>query len=354
MRNKELVQSLPVVSSRRRRDLVFCGLNPKRRIVHLLLLGSFAFLLFSCNPFESAIKERRIEKLTELALQADTTHNLSLAIKYYTQILQIDSTKRIALVNRGRVYLSLGDMNKAFTDIDKAVQYWPDSKTYEMRGAYFYKLKEYDKAIEDFNTAMRMDAEAPAPYFWLASVHVSRGEYDKAMQLVKVGDSKLKVHHDTRDYDQLNVLSHQAKANVYLLRKEYRLCILESDTLIHLLPNVSAYYNNRGYSKLCLGQYKEALPDLDKAIELNPQMAFSYNNKGYALFKLDKPEEGLALVEKSLLINNKNAYAFKNRAEIFIDMYRMKEACSDLASAKLLNTDPDLGKEISELEKNCR
>src|SRR3989338_8184593 len=58
--------------------------------------------------------------------------------------------------------------------------------------------------------------------------------------------------------------------------------IADCDKALKLNPNDAIAYNNRGYAKDKLGDYKGAIKDYDKAIELNPKLAEAYYNRSYS------------------------------------------------------------------------
>ena len=61
-----------------------------------------------------------------------------------------------------------------------------------------------------------------------------------------------------------------------------------------------------------LGTHDEAITDLDTSIELDKKFAFSWNNRGFSKLKLGQLEEGLKDIQKSLELDPKNAYGYRN------------------------------------------
>jgi len=80
-------------------------------------------------------------------------------------------------------------------------------------------------------------------------------------------------------------------------------------------------YNNRGFAKYKLGDYKGALEDIDLSISLLPN----------------------------------NSYAFRNRALVHLAQNEKELACADMQKALDLGFAQSYGDEISKLQAdNCR
>jgi len=68
----------------------------------------------------------------------------------------------MAYNNRGIVYDDLKEYDKAMADYNKANEINPQyAMAYNNRGSVYYDLKEYDKAIKDYNKALGIDPKHP-------------------------------------------------------------------------------------------------------------------------------------------------------------------------------------------------
>jgi Tfp pilus assembly protein PilF len=66
------------------------------------------------------------------------------------------------------------------------------SKAYDGCGAVFFVMKDFDRALTEFNQAIRLDAKESSAYYGLSLVYQQKGSdqlattnYDKAIQLQK-------------------------------------------------------------------------------------------------------------------------------------------------------------------------
>lgn len=283
--------------------------------------------------------------MVNLATAADSFMDLTASIKYYSQILELDSTKLIALNNRGRAYVWLGQLDKGFADFDKAVSLYPHERTYYTRGMANLNINRYDKATPDLMKSLDLNPKFGEAYYGLSLIKANQDSLDLAMQLCDKADK----------LSYLPYLSRQIHFTIYQKKGDYKAVVKELTEAIKLNPSDPNNYNNRGLARNKLKQYKDAISDFDYAIKLDSKMAFAYNNKAFALLKLKKLDSALEMVNTSLNLNSKNAYALKNRAEIFIVMNSKDKACNDLTEANKMDNDKELTTEIGQLmKKACR
>src|ERR1022692_3759531 len=117
---------------RNRVDLLFIHFQNKTislfQIDNIMAFGGrkslLAILLFlfgtGCGSNNQSTKEARIGRLVSLAVHSDSIGDLNNSVKYYSQALKIDSTKLVALINRGRALVSLGKVKEGLDDYNKA------------------------------------------------------------------------------------------------------------------------------------------------------------------------------------------------------------------------------------------
>jgi len=130
---------------------------------------------------------------------------------------------------------------------------------YKNYGFFLTRAKRFDKAIEQFNIALRL-----FPNFALAYS-------DRGNALEKLN----KLDEAMADYNRA----------------------------IALAPEMFGFYNNRGIVFFRKNQFSEALSDFKRAIELNPNFAEAYSGHGDVLTSLKRYEDALAAYEKALSLN---------------------------------------------------
>jgi tetratricopeptide (TPR) repeat protein len=159
---------------------------------------------------------------------------------------RVKGDKRAAYHNRGQAYFFKGDNDRAIADYNQAVRLNPkDSVAYANRGNAYSNKGNNDHAIADYDQAIRLDPKA-AFYHNRGYGYHNKGEYDHAIA----------------DYDQA----------------------------IRLDPKAAYAYRNRGIVYSDKGEYDHAITDFDQGIRLDPNDAKAYNARAWALFNAARPK----------------------------------------------------------------
>lgn len=84
--------------------------------------------------------------------------------------------------DRGLAWANSGDYDKAIADYNDAIRFNPHLvDAYHSRGVAWVKKGEYDKAIPDFNQAIRFNAQDAESFDGRGVAWLNKGEYDKAI-----------------------------------------------------------------------------------------------------------------------------------------------------------------------------
>ena len=220
-------------------------------------------------------------------IQALTDKNR--AIQTYDSILDISTNAFRAHYEIAVLLYIQGNIEDAISSFTSSLMLQEDARSFNDRGSCYRKLGEYDKAIDDYLSAINLDSDLAFVYNNLASTYRKQDKTEKAL-------------------------------------KNYTLAI-EIDN------NYAMAYNNRGSLYLDLGDNNKSLSDIDKAISLDLEYPPAYNNKGVIFYKKKKYTEAIDYFNKAIELNKNYAKAYLNRG-ISRQMIRDEDgACSDWEEA---------------------
>jgi tetratricopeptide (TPR) repeat protein len=166
---------------------------------------------------------------------------------------------------------------------------------YLNRGDAYYNLKQYDKAIEDYNKIIELDPENVIAY----------GRRGDAYGRLKQYESAIMNYAKAIDLDSEYAPAYNNRANILFTTSQYEKAIEDYSKTIELDPGNDTVYSNRGLAYSGLEQYEKASADYNKAIELAPENAYHY----VYLSKIDiftgNYDSALVSITKALALSNK-------------------------------------------------
>ena len=182
------------------------------------------------------------------------------------------------------------------TYLSDAISLNPENQfAYLNRGDAYYCLKQYEKAIEDYNKTIELDPENVIAY----------GRRGDAYGRLKQYESAIMNYAKAIDLDSEYAPAYNNRANILFTTSQYEKAIEDYSKTIELDPGNDTVYSNRGLAYSGLEQYEKAAADYNKAIELAPEDAYHY----VYLSKIDiftgNYDSALASITKALALSNK-------------------------------------------------
>lgn len=190
-------------------------------------------------------------------------------------------------------------LQKVMIDLDRRIAVNPnDAQAYLKRGEAFFKLQEFDKAIEDFSAALFHDDKLDDAYFGRGMALGRRGQ-------IKEGISDL---------------------SVYLQRH----------------PDSSLAYTKRGVRYIWMGELENAEKDLKQAIALNAKNAEAHDDLGVIMAQRGDYAAAISHFQSTLKSDPSYQKAYHNLAMVhYITGEYQKALTSVNASLKLLSESRD-------------
>lgn len=239
------------------------------------------------------------------------------------QLATVDEDSSAAYHTRGAAKAALGDYDKAIADFDAAIRRNPETAiNYLDRGLAKEALGEKDAAKADFEEAARKNGDLAKDYYKKGrgkncgrAYAAAMASFDKALRL----NPEYASVYSNRAFSQ-NALGRRGlrRENPEKAKYHFRRAIADCTEAIRLSPKYTAAYNNRGVAKRRLGQsesncgnsqeaerhYHAAIADLDNAIQLNPKHIKAHRNRGYVKEKLGQQEAAEADFEKAKALDS--------------------------------------------------
>jgi tetratricopeptide (TPR) repeat protein len=205
------------------------------------------------------------------------------------------------------------------------------SDAFYNRGLGYYTRREYDRAIQDFDEAIRRNPKYANAFCNRGAAYQTKREYDRA-----IADYDEAIRLNPKDADTLAL-----RATKYQFKGQYDRAIQDFDEAIRLNPKFATAVCNRGSAYQSKGEYDRAIADYDEAIRLDPKYANAFTNRGIAWQNKSEPDRAIADYDEAIRLNPKDANALFQRGVIKRGMHDDVGADADMEAAKAI--DPDIG-----------
>ncbi len=114
------------------------------------------------------------------ALQKDSKYQES--ISDFTKVISLNPELKNVRTSRALSYQNLGEYENAIADFTGEIEINPNPYSYEHRAYAYYLMKNYDKAMEDINIAIKNAPQYSISYKTRAQIYNATGFKEKACQ----------------------------------------------------------------------------------------------------------------------------------------------------------------------------
>ncbi|WP_406693619.1 tetratricopeptide repeat protein [Singulisphaera sp. Ch08] len=246
-----------------------------------------------------------------------------------------------ALVEQGNARLSRGELDRAIEDFDAAIRLHPENAAAHFgRGRAWLSKAEYARAIRDFDEAARLEPDNSLPFGFRATARHFQADFAEAVV----------------DYDraiglnpQLAWLYNGRGTSLHSL-EDYLAAIADYTKALALDPNLAATYRNRGMAHHADNEFDAAIADFSEAIRIGPENVENYLNRASARYDAEDYELAIADYGEAIRLGPRLAKGYRGRARAYEALGREDEADADRDRAKQLD-DEDTSNEVAMQER---
>lgn len=231
------------------------------------------------------------------------SRDLRNTIKQLTEMLQSgqlppDKMGQI-LRKRGSAYSKAGEQDRAINDFNSAIKIKSDdSSAFTGRGKAFQRKREYDKALADFTKAIDLEkAGNPQP------------DCNKFQDAVNILRCQQYTEAERAHSGSRLSWSYVHRGDAYKEKGEFDLAIADYSEAIRLTPNAYLIYLFRGNAHQLNGNLDLALSDMNEAARLVPEDGATRVFRGDVLFVMGKNNEALASYNEAMRLNAKAVHS---------------------------------------------
>jgi tetratricopeptide (TPR) repeat protein len=253
------------------------------------------------------------------------SNNINKALSDINKAIQINGKEPEFYISLADIYLKMGSGKKCEDALIKAMEIDPASIDPLLKlGEINFILQDYKDAIQYTNKAIEVDPDNPTAYLIKGYSYLEGGDTIRAIE-----NFRTSYNNDQNNYDAVIQLAlifsknNQPIAvdyfnNALLIKPEsieawYGLgmfyqnnydvenALAVYDSIIAFAPELkNAYYNKAYINMVMLEDFEEAVNLFTKAIEIDPEYTQAYYNRGFCFEKLKMFNEAVINYKKSL------------------------------------------------------
>jgi lipoprotein NlpI len=249
-----------------------------------------------------------------------------------TSIIQSSRETRrnvaIAYYSRGLAYYDKGDDDRAIAEFNEAIRLDPKfAYAYSSRGLAYDHKGDLGHADPDYNEAIRLDPKYAQAYFNRGNAYYQTGDDDRA-----IADYSEAIRLDPK-----YAYAYNNRGTAYDRKGDDDRAIADYNEAIRLDPKFAQAYSSRGLTYYQKGDLDHAIADYGEAIRLDPKYAYAYNNRGNAYYHKHDENRAISDYNEAIRLDPKYAQAYFNRGVANLYAGSLPKALADLGRSSELN-----------------
>jgi tetratricopeptide (TPR) repeat protein len=283
----------------------------------LLALSIFVFLLLSGYCFALSLSRYELAKASE----AFRDNAFALSLHHCDASIGYDPNFALAYVQRGRSYFKLGHSDKALLDYDKALKIKPAMPEALLRRAELnYHREKFEQSIADYSALINHGKQPYSVFASRAAAYCALKRYDSA-----ISDYTEAIKLRRSDADLLI-----SRAYCYEQLSHYNQALADCNGAI-AIDDKPSFRLTKGWCLLHLGQIPEAREQISNGCERDPGNAEGYLYSGYCYLAAKDFSNALTEFGQALAHNSTDSRAHIGRAEAYEGLKQFKQASHEWA-----------------------
>lgn len=225
---------------------------------------------------------------------------------------------------RGRSNAHQGNYDSAIADFTSALRLEPTLvDAYAQRGDAHRLKGDFPQALADYSTALRLDPGHAAALLSRGQVHWLSHKYREA-----VTDYSALLQLDPR-----HAAAHHFRGKAHLDAGDPRAAMADFTEAQRLAPTSPWPCHDRGDAHVALGEHDRAIADYTQALHLNPQATLSYLRRADAYSAQAAYDRAVSDYTQALQLDPLNAAAYLSRGAAYRKLGKLDQAASDFTRA---------------------
>jgi lipoprotein NlpI len=264
-----------------------------KRLFPILLV-----VFVSCQGQGKNDKSNSTKELLERGFQSDAQENYRNSIRVYDSVLEKESGNYIALVNRGRAKIFLGDTTSGMLDLLASIRTHPTPQAFASRAMVEFNTNP-PQAVVDLQTGNKTFPGQSLLTSLLAHYYTAIDPLRDSAIYYADYTCKLSISTPTIYFPLMNA---------YLYFNDYINLLRISDSIIAYFPKFPYAYNNRGMAELYLGNLTASKRDIQTSIDLDSTNAWAYRNMSLFFEKIHEPDSSCRYIGIARQMDKKQQY----------------------------------------------
>ncbi|GAB4287560.1 MAG: hypothetical protein Fur0025_21130 [Oscillatoriaceae cyanobacterium] len=233
------------------------------------------------------------------------------------------------LQTRGLERARTGDKQGAIQEFNSAIKLNPNNaEAYYKRANALYDMGDYQDAINDYTAALKINPSYVNSYFNRGLTYYEMGKYREA-----IADYTMAIKLDPKDADAYN-----KRGVAYHQLNDYPAAIQDYTKAISLNPEDATAYINRGLSASAAGNKQAAIADYTEALRKDPNNADAFYSRGRARFFLADYNGAMEDYTQAIEHNPDNSAVYANRCGAYLNLAEYELAIADCSKAIEINS----------------